>query len=159
MATETSAIVPAARRRRLGLGHLLWIVPLAAALLFAAYTAFALSWSYSTGERAGVVQKFSERGWVCKTYEGELAMYVVAGVQPEIWYFSVRDEAVARQLATSVGERVQLHYTEHPPFHRCFGDTGYFVERVTVLRPEGGALATVGAAPLGSAPTPGQAAR
>jgi hypothetical protein len=104
------------------------------------WTWFSLSWSYSDGERAGVVQKFSRKGWVCKTYEGELALYIVGGVAPEIWAFSVRDAAVVDQLNALVGERVRLHYTEHKAIpSSCFAETAYFVDRVT--RVEGGATA------------------
>jgi hypothetical protein len=93
-----------------------------------------LAWSYSEGERAGIVQKFSRRGWVCKTYEGELAQYVVAGVAPQIWPFSVRSEAVAQQLNKIVGRQVQLHYSEHRGIPTsCFADTRYFVDRVTLV--------------------------
>ncbi len=93
-----------------------------------------LAWSYSDGERAGIVQKFSYRGWLCKTYEGELAQYVVAGVAPQIWNFSVRNAAVADQLNKLVGRQVQLHYTEHRGLPTtCFADTGYFVDRVTLV--------------------------
>jgi len=104
------------------------------------WTWFTLSWSYSDGERAGVLQKFSRKGWVCKTYEGELALYIVGGVAPEIWAFSVRDKAVVDQLNSMVGERVRLHYTEHKAIpSSCFAETAYFVDRVT--RVEGGAAA------------------
>jgi hypothetical protein len=93
-----------------------------------------LAWSYSEGERAGIVQKFSRRGWVCKTYEGELAQYVVAGVAPQIWPFSVRSDAVAQQLNKLVGRQVQLHYSEHRGIPTsCFADTRYFVDRVTLV--------------------------
>ena len=100
----------------------------------ALWTWLSLAWSYSDGERAGVVQKFSRRGWVCKTYEGELAQYVVAGVAPQIWNFSVRSPAVAAQLDQLVGRQVQLHYSEHRGLPTsCFADTGYFVDRVTAV--------------------------
>jgi len=112
-----------------------------------------LAWAYSDGERAGVLQKFSRRGWICKTEEGELAQYVVAGVSPQIWLFSVRDRAVAVQLDKLVGERVQLHYTEHPGVPTtCFGDTRYFVDRVTI-KTDQPALLPGGTAP-GAAPNP-----
>ena len=95
-----------------------------------------LTWSYSEGERAGVLQKFSKRGWICKTYEGELAMYVVGGVAPQIWNFSVRDEAVVEQLHKAVGQQVRLHYAEHRGLPTsCFGETDYFVERVEIVGP------------------------
>jgi len=97
-----------------------------------AWTMLALWWSYSEGERVGVLQKFSRKGWICKTYEGELALYVVGGVAPQIWYFTVRDEAVARDLNAVVGERVRLHYAEHRGLPTsCFGDTAYFVNSVS----------------------------
>ncbi len=97
------------------------------------WTWLTLTWAYSDGERAGVLQKFSRKGWICKTQEGELAQFVVAGVSPQIWQFSVRDPKVAAQLDKAVGERVQLHYTEHRGLPtECFAETSYFVDRVTV---------------------------
>jgi len=101
--------------------------------LFAAYTLLALWWSYSEGERVGVLQKLSRKGWVCKTYEGELALYVVSGLAPQIWNFTVRDQKVAGQLNAVLGERVRLHYSEHRGLpSTCFGDTGYFVDSVNI---------------------------
>ena len=98
------------------------------------YSWLALKFEYSNGDRAGVLQKFSRKGWICKTYEGELALYVVAGVQPEIWNFTVRDPKLADTLAAAVGERAQLHYVEHRGLpSSCFGETGYFVDRITAI--------------------------
>jgi hypothetical protein len=101
------------------------------------WTWLTLSWAYSDGERAGVLQKFSRKGWVCKTQEGEVAQYLVAGISPQMWLFSVRDKTVAAQLDKAVGHRVQLHYTEHPGVPTsCFADTRYFVDRVIVTDAE-----------------------
>ena len=126
---------------------LIWFVLIAIAVL-ALYTWVTLTYRYSEGERAGVLQKFSRKGWVCKTHEGELAMFIVAGVAPQIWYFSVRDDAVAGQLASVVGHRVQLHYSEHPGVPtNCFGDTRYFVNRVTVMDAGPAAAAAAATAP------------
>lgn len=101
--------------------------------LFALYTWAALTWNYSEGERAGILQKFSQKGWLCKTYEGELAMTSSPGVMPIIWDFSVRDDRVAQQLREAIGSHVALHYTEHRGVPTdCFGDTPYFVDSVTV---------------------------
>ena len=103
-------------------------------MIVAGWTWLTLSWSYSVGERAGVLQKFSRKGWICKTYEGEVAQYVVGGVAPQIWYFSVRDEAVAQQLFKVVGQNVQLRYREHRGIPtNCFGDTPYFAESFTII--------------------------
>jgi hypothetical protein len=111
-----------------------WTSLIGALVLIALYTLFMLWWSYSEGERAGVLQKFSKRGWVCKTYEGELAMYVVGGVAPQIWNFSVRDDAVVEQLHAAVGQQVRLRYAEHRGLPtNCFGETDYFVESVEIV--------------------------
>jgi hypothetical protein len=131
---NTKPVSPVARR-----GKFKWyLLGFVAALLALAvlYTMFMLWWSYSDGERAGVLQKFSQRGWVCKTYEGELALYVVAGVAPQIWNFSVRDPAVAAELGKAVGQNVRLHYREHRGLPtNCFGETDYFVDRLEVIGP------------------------
>jgi hypothetical protein len=106
---------------------------LAPVLLFTLYTLLVLNWSYSDGYRSGVLQKFSRKGWVCKTYEGELAQFVVAGVSPTIWLFSVRSPRTAQQLDSLVGKKVSLHYTEHRGLPTtCFATTPYFVDSVAV---------------------------
>jgi len=111
-----------------------WTSLIGALVLIALYTLFMLWWSYSEGERAGVLQKFSKRGWVCKTYEGELAMYVVGGVAPQIWNFSVRDDVVAEHLFKAVGQQVRLTYSEHPGLPtNCFGETDYFIDKVEIV--------------------------
>lgn len=120
--------------RRLGLGLLLLL--LLAGLLFALYLWAALRWSYSDGERAGYVQKFSRKGWVCKTWEGELAMANLPGAMPEVFRFTVRDDAVAARLDQSMGKRVSLHYQQHRGLPTsCFGETEYFVDGVRVATP------------------------
>lgn len=102
-------------------------------LLFSIYAGAALNWAYSEGERAGVLQKFSHKGWVCKTWEGEIAMTTVPGVAPVMWSFTVRDDQVATQMSSAVGKRVVLHYAEHRGVPtNCFGETAYFVDSVTI---------------------------
>jgi hypothetical protein len=116
--------------RRLMLKSLvIGIVVLAA--LIAGYLAFVINWSYSTGERAGWVQKFSNKGWLCKTWEGELALVSLPGTSVEMFYFTVRDDAVAAQVSAVMGRRVSLHYEEKVGLPTsCFGDTRYFVNKV-----------------------------
>jgi len=112
-----------------------WLLA-AVIILPIAWTSFSLWWSYSVGARAGELQKFSRKGWICKTYEGELALYVVSGVAPEIWNFSVRDEAVAKKLQTLVGDRVRIQYSEHVGIPTtCFGETPYFARSVELVDP------------------------
>jgi hypothetical protein len=102
-------------------------------LLLAAYTWLSLSWSYSDGERAGFVQKFSKKGWVCKTWEGELLLATVPGAIPEKFEFTVRDEDVAKQLSANMGKRMVLTYSQHKGVpSSCFGDTEYFIEKMQV---------------------------
>jgi hypothetical protein len=144
------------------------------------WTWLTLGWAYAEGERAGVLQKFVRRGWVCKTREGEIALYygggqyLGSGASPQLWDFSVRDNSVAEDLSKAVGHRVQLHYTEHPGIPTsCFAETRYLVDKVTVTDnapgnqttpgpasgspgapPATGAPANPGAAPTSPTPTP-----
>lgn len=100
-----------------------------------------LSWAYSTGERAGYVQKLSNKGWVCKTWEGELSLITLPGQQAEKFYFSVRDEAVVNKINQLMGQRVSLHYAQHIGLPTdCFGETSYFVTDVRKLEGEAGKL-------------------
>jgi ketopantoate reductase len=119
----------AARLRRwllIGLGAIV--------VLFAAYLWFALTWSYSDGERAGYVQKFSKKGVIVKTWEGELTMVVLPGTTAEKFLFTVRDDAVAAQVNQTLGKRVALSYEEHVGVPtNLFGETGYFVTGVRTI--------------------------
>lgn len=101
---------------------------IAVIVLFGAYVALALNWSYSSGERAGFLQKMSLKGWVCKTWEGELSLVAIPGAAPEKFLFSVRDSAVAKRLEAAMGKRVTLMYEQHKGLPSdCFGETEYFV--------------------------------
>lgn len=103
------------------------------ALLATAYFWLALKWSYSSGERAGWVQKFSHKGWVCKTWEGELALVSLPGSAVEKFAFTVRDDAVAQAVSAATGKRVTLHYEEKVGLPTsCFGETRHFVSSVTI---------------------------
>jgi hypothetical protein len=102
-----------------------------AAVLFALYTLLVLSWSYSTGERAGFMQKLSHKGVVCKTWEGELQLVAMPGSMPEKFLFTVREESVAARINAIMGKRVALTYEQHIGVPTsCFGETGYFVTDV-----------------------------
>jgi hypothetical protein len=109
-------------------------VVLIAVLGLGGWTWFSLAYNYSDGERAGYVQKFSRKGWICKTWEGEQALVNLPGAMPEIFYFSVRDDGVAKRIQESVGKRVALSYEQHIGIPTtCFGDTQYFVVNVRVV--------------------------
>lgn len=112
---------------------LLGLVVLVSVIL-AAYTWVALHWSYSEGERAGFMQKLSKKGWICKSWEGELSLVALPGAAPEKFIFSVRDDAVAARINQQVGQRVALTYEEHRGLPTtCFGDTEYFVTDVKLV--------------------------
>lgn len=130
--TETSARPGFLRRHRLKLVlAALVVVP---ALLFTAYTAATLALSYSRGDRVGYLQKLSKKGWFCPTWEGELAMATMPGVVPEVFFFSIRDEAVATKVNELQGRRVALEYAQKKGVPtKCFGESEYFVTGVRVL--------------------------
>jgi hypothetical protein len=116
------------RKLALLLAALAAIAALAAAYLWAAW-----NWSYSTGERAGWVQKLSKKGWICKTWEGELALVSLPGSTAEKFLFTIRDDEVARQVTRMMGKRVALHYEEKVGLPTsCFGDTRHFVTGVSL---------------------------
>ncbi len=101
---------------------------------FCLWTWASLNYVYSSGERAGYVQKLSKKGWICKTWEGELAMVSLPGTLPEIFYFTVPDDNVAAKINESLGRRVTLKYEEHVGIPTtCFGETGHFVIGVQLV--------------------------
>jgi hypothetical protein len=103
-------------------------------LLFCVYTWITLHWSYSKGERAGYIQKFSEKGWICKTWEGEMAMVAIPGSNPEKFYFSVRDESLVENINKTMGKRVVIVYEQHKGVPtNCFGETEYFATAVRIV--------------------------
>ena len=140
---SSSSPAPAAPARRRGVVHRAWHVTkrlllftaLGTVALVALYLWAASSFSYSSGERAGYVQKFSKKGWVCKTWEGELAMATLPGTLPEVFAFTLHDDALAGEVNKLVGARVTLGYEQHLGLPSCFGDTSYWVTSVKRLEP------------------------
>lgn len=131
MSPDTPA--PSHKTRRWGLIALL-IVLVVPALVFGAWSWITLNYSYSKGERAGYVQKLSRKGWLCKTWEGELAMANLPGTMPEIFFFSVRNDSVARLLDKNVGKRVSISYEQHRGVPTsCFAETEYYVTNVRLV--------------------------
>src|SRR5499427_2191503 len=113
-------------------GFVIGVVVLVA--LAAGYLAVVINWSYSTGERAGWVQKFSNKGWLCKTWEGELALVSLPGTTVEKFQFTVRDDAVAERINKVMGQRVSLHYEEKVGLPTsCFGETRHYVTGVSMM--------------------------
>jgi hypothetical protein len=99
----------------------------AVVVLSVGYVMIAFNWSFAKGERIGYVQKFSEKGWLCKTWEGELQMLPIPGAVPEKFLFSVRDQAVVGKINSSMGKKVSLFYEQHKGIPTtCFGESEYF---------------------------------
>jgi len=110
------------------------LLALAIPLLFAGWSWVSLKFVFSHGERAGYLQKISKRGWVFKTWEGQIAMANLPGSMPEVFDFTVRDDAVAQQLVSVAGQRVSISYEQHRGLPgRIFGDTQYFVTKVASI--------------------------
>ncbi len=119
--------------RRWGLTALVLVLVLPA-LIFGAWAGVTLNYSYSKGDRAGYVQKLSRKGWLCKTWEGELAMVNLPGTMPEIFHFSVRDDSIAHLLQKNIGKRVSIAYEEHPGVPTsCFAETPYYITNMRIV--------------------------
>lgn len=132
--TSTAAPTPRGLLRRNRGKILIFGFLVAVALVMGSWTAVTLAFSYSKGDRVGYVQKFSRRGWICRTWEGELAMSPVPGSQPQIFQFTVHDDELAQRITAAEGKKVALHYEEKRGLpSSCFGETGYFVVEFRLL--------------------------
>lgn len=131
MSTDKPATSRWTRRRGL---IVLLVVLLVPVLVFGAWSWITLNYSYSKGERAGYVQKISKKGWLCKTWEGELAMANLPGTMPEIFLFSVRSDSVAHLLEKNAGKRVSVSYEQHRGVPTsCFAETEYYITNVRLV--------------------------
>lgn len=120
--------------RRNKVATILTLLLLIPVLVLGLWAMITLNYTYSSGDRAGILQKFSKRGWLCKTWEGELLMSAVPGSAPEKFLFSVRSDSVATEINRLNGKRVILYYEQHRGIPTsCFGDTDYFVNGVRAM--------------------------
>ena len=109
----------------------LFILVLIPAIIIALWIWVTLGYTYATGERAGYIQKISKKGWLCKTWEGELAMANLPGTMPQIFSFTVRTDSIAKVLEQNAGKQVSVTYEQHKGIPTtCFGETEYFVTGV-----------------------------
>lgn len=133
MADTPVTAKPSWRRRHWRLLTLVLII-VVPVLLFAGWALTTLNYTYSRGERAGYAQKLSRRGWLCKTWEGELAMVNLPGAMPEIFKFSVRNDSIAKVLEDNLGKRVSLTYEQHKGVPTsCFAETEYYITNVRII--------------------------
>lgn len=130
---DTPAPVKKTHRRVLIALLALILVPVVAVALWAWVS---LGYTYERGDRAGYIKKISKKGWLCKTWEGELAMANLPGTMPQIFSFTVRNDSIAGLLEKSAGKQVSLIYEQHRGVPTsCFGDTEYFVTGIRRIEP------------------------
>ncbi|MFL5469337.1 MAG: hypothetical protein ACJ8AE_06070 [Gemmatimonadaceae bacterium] len=135
-ATETPAPPAAPKKKRNKALIVLVILILIPALVASLWVWVTLGYTYASGERAGYVQKISKKGWLCKTWEGELAMANLPGTMPQIFAFTVRSDSVAHIIEQNIGKQMSLTYEQHRGVPTtCFGETEYFVTAVHGIRP------------------------
>jgi len=119
------------KKKAIKIGALLVV---AVAVLCTGYIYAVFNWSYSKGERVGYIQKFSEKGWLCKTWEGELQMLPLPGAIPEKFIFSVRDDTLIKKINSISGKKSSIFYEQHKGIPTsCFGESEYFVVDVKIL--------------------------
>ena len=128
--------VPVVKKKRNKLVIALLVLLLVPAVIIALWIWVAIGYTYASGERAGYIQKISKKGWVCKTWEGELAMANLPGTMPQIFGFTVRSDSIANLLEKNIGKQVSITYEQHRGIPTtCFGETEYFVTRVQRVGP------------------------
>jgi hypothetical protein len=133
--TPTVVAAPPKKKRKTALKILL-VILLVPAIVIALWIWISLGYTYASGDRAGYVQKISKKGWICKTWEGELAMANLPGTMPQIFAFTVRSDSIAHILEQNAGKQVSLKYEQHRGIPTsCFGDTQYFVTAVQRINP------------------------
>jgi hypothetical protein len=132
MADTPAAPKPSWRRRHWRLITII-LAGLVPVVIFALWAWITLGYAYASEDRAGFVQKIAKRGWLCKTWEGELAMSNQPGAMPEIFKFTVRNDSLAHVLENNLGKRVTVTYEQHRGVPTsCFGETQDYITNVRI---------------------------
>jgi hypothetical protein len=132
----TQPAPPPRKKWRRKVWMLILAIVLVPIVIFSLWAWVTLGYVYSAGDRPGYVQKLSKKGWLCKTWEGELNMAQPGAAPPQIFSFTIPEDSVANALAQHLGKRVTLTYEEHRGIPtNCFGDTDYFVTSFRILEP------------------------
>ena len=130
MADTPEVAKPSWRRRHWRLITLLLVIIIPAVVL-SLWAWATLGYAYSSEDRSGYVQNIARRGWLCKTWEGELAMMNQPGAMPEIFKFTVRNDSLAKLLENNLGKRVTVTREEHRGVPTsCFGETEDYITNV-----------------------------
>jgi hypothetical protein len=117
---------------------IIWISLLIIVVVFGV-TYLVFNFTYSEGNRAGVLIKFSKKGYIFKTYEGELNVGGLGNIpntaqMNQTWEFSVKDQTIADSLMHMEGKRVSLHYRQIMKNMAWQGETPYFVDGVQEVK-------------------------
>jgi hypothetical protein len=117
---------------------LIWMV-IILFLLSGTFVYWKYYFTYSEGNRAGLLQKFSYRGNIFKTYEGELVLSSVesnknVALASEKFFFSVQDKNLANKLSNLESQMVVVHYRQKNGILPWRGETGYIVDSVRESR-------------------------
>ena len=127
---------PQARKRHHRIRTIILLILIIPVVVVALWVWVAMGYTYASGDRAGYVQKISKKGWLCKTWEGELAMANLPGTMPQIFSFTVRNDSIANVLEQTIGKQVSVTYEQHKGLPTsCFGETEYFISRVNRIGP------------------------
>ena len=126
------------RMVRTGKKFLRWLLFLIVISL-AVFIYFKYFFTYSEGYRAGLLQKFSNKGMIFKTYEGEMILSSVASTSEvalasEKFLFSVTNKDIVRQFDTLQGRNVIVHYDEKRGVLFWRGDSRYLVDSVKLRK-------------------------
>jgi hypothetical protein len=116
-----------------------WLI-LVVIIVLAALVYWKYFFTYSEGYRAGLLQKFSKKGVVFKTYEGEMILSSVRSnrdiaIASEKFFFSAKTEDVANKLNQLQGEYIVVHYREKNGVLPWVGETRYLVDSVKIVDP------------------------
>jgi len=107
------------------------------AILLISFVYFKYFFTYSEGYRAGLLQKFSNKGLIFKTYEGELILSSVSStsnvaIASEKFQFSVLKKDISPMFDTLQGRNVIVHYYEKKGTVPWRGDSRYIVDSIAV---------------------------
>jgi hypothetical protein len=113
------------------------IFSLVVILLLAGFVYWKYFFTYSSGYRSGLLQKFSHKGTIFKTYEGEMILSSIrsstnTALASEKFLFSVADKTVAAKMEQLQGRMVTVHYSNKNGTLPWRGDTPYIVDSVRV---------------------------
>lgn len=116
------------------------ITVLVVLLIGSGYFYWKYYFTYSDGNRTGLLQKFSRKGNLFKTYEGELVLNSLTSsstmpLSAEKFYFSVDKQAVSNKLMGMEGQKVIVHYEEKKGVLAWRGDSNYIVDSVRLVAP------------------------